>query len=98
VMQAGGEVVIEYPAYEPLLAAAQYLGAEIKRFPRQSGLEDFVSDRTRLIVITNLHNPTCARFLEPDLKSLAEIAGRGGARVLVDEGYLECMYGGRASE
>ena len=44
-----------------------------------------------------MHNPTCARFLESDLKKLAEIAGRAGARVLVDEVYLECMYGERTS-
>ena len=97
LIQPGDEVLLEYPAYEPLLAAAQYLGAEIKRFPRQTGVQDFVSDRTRLIVITNLHNPTCARFLEPDLKNLAKIAARVGARVLVDEVYLECMYGERTS-
>jgi aspartate/methionine/tyrosine aminotransferase len=97
LIQPGDEVLIEYPAYEPLLAAAQYLGAEIKRFPRQSSLQDLVSDRTRLIVITNLHNPTCAGLLEPDLKNLAEIAERAGAHVLVDEVYLECMYSERMS-
>src|SRR5262245_20933540 len=97
LVHPGDEVLIEYPVYEPLLAVAEYLGAEIKRFQRQSGLQDFVSDRTRLIVITNLHNPTCSRLLEPDLKNLGEIAERAGARVLVDEVYLECMYGERAS-
>jgi aspartate/methionine/tyrosine aminotransferase len=97
LIQPRDEVLIEYPVYEPLLAAARYFGAEIKRFPRQSGPQDFVSDRTRLIVLTNLHNPTCARLLEPDLKSLAEIAERSGARVLVDEVYLECMFSERTS-
>jgi len=97
LIHPGDEVLIEFPVYEPLLAAARYLGAEIKRFPRQSGLQDLVSDRTRLIVITNLHNPTCSRLLEPDLKNLGEIAERAGARVLVDEVYLECMYSERTS-
>src|SRR5262245_60232908 len=32
LIHPGDEVLIEYPVYEPLLAAAQYFGAVIKRF------------------------------------------------------------------
>ena len=88
----GDEVLIERPAYEPLLAAAKYFGAAIKRFPREDGPRDVVSGRTRLIVATNLHNPTCAGFEQSELQTLADIARSVGARVLVDEVYLECMY------
>lgn len=97
LIRPGDEVLIEYPVYEPLLSAAHYFGANIKRFPRRSGIEQFVSDRTRLVVVTDLHNPTCGQLLESDLKNLAEVAERAGARVLVDEVYLECMYGQKTS-
>src|SRR5215470_3169728 len=73
-IRAGDEVLVEYPAYDPLLSAAQYFGAEIKRFPRECGPRGFVSDRTRLIVVTNLHNPTCARLDAQQVKEIAEVA------------------------
>jgi aspartate/methionine/tyrosine aminotransferase len=94
----GDEVLIEQPTYEPLLAAASFLGAEIKRFKRRAedefridleALAAAMSDRTRLIVITNLHNPSSALLEEDDLRALGELARRAGARVLVDEVYLD---------
>jgi aspartate/methionine/tyrosine aminotransferase len=88
----GDEVLIEHPVYEPLLAVAKYLRADIKRFPREARLRDFVSKRTRLIVLTNLHNPTSALIGEDALNEIADIANSAGARVLMDEVYLECMY------
>src|SRR6267378_6743010 len=33
-LEHGDEVLIEEPTYEPILAVAKYLGANIKRFPR----------------------------------------------------------------
>lgn len=100
-IEPGDEVLIEWPAYEPLLRSALYLGAEIKRFERtpDSGfrididrVERAASSRTRLIVITNLHNPSGAFTDEETLARLAEIARRSKARVLVDEVYLEAMF------
>src|SRR5262249_52497726 len=67
LIKSGDEVLIEHPVYEPLLAAARYHGADIKRFPRNGSIRDCVSARTRLIVTTNLHNPTCERFGQQEL-------------------------------
>jgi aspartate/methionine/tyrosine aminotransferase len=92
LIRQGDEVLIEQPAYEPLPAVARYLGAEIKRFQRRSPEQINVSNRTKLIVVTNLHNPTCTRLDESELQRLAHLARDAGARVLVDEVYLECMY------
>ena len=38
VLEPGDEVLIEHPTYEPLLAVAAHLGAEIRRFPRAGDL------------------------------------------------------------
>ena len=46
-------------------------------------------NRTRLIVITNLHNPSGALTSEDDLRAIGAIAERCGAHVLVDEVYLD---------
>ena len=33
----GDEVLVEHPTYEPMMAAARFLGAEVRRFSRRSG-------------------------------------------------------------
>jgi aspartate/methionine/tyrosine aminotransferase len=101
VIKPGDEVLIESPTYELLLNVAQYLGAEIKRFKRTfdegfklnlDEVERHTGARTRLIVLTNLHNPTSVLTNSETLKQLGEIARRVGARVLVDEVYLEALF------
>jgi len=101
LLKPGDEVLFEYPAYEPMLAASQYLGANVKRFPRKfengfqilpEDIEAFVTEDTRLIVITNLHNPSSVLIDESTMKQIGEIARRVGARVLVDEVYIETLF------
>jgi aspartate/methionine/tyrosine aminotransferase len=100
-VEPGDEVLIEQPAYDPLLRVAEYLGATIRRFPRR--LEDgFVLDpreverhltpRTRLVVVTNLHNPSGARTPDSRLRLIGDIAQSRNAHVLVDEVYLEACF------
>ena len=94
LISPGDEVLIENPTYELLLGAASFLGAEIKRFERKPAdafrldpatVEEAMSDRTRLVVITNLHNPSGALASEDELRSIGQL----GARILVDEVYLD---------
>jgi aspartate/methionine/tyrosine aminotransferase len=92
LISPGDEVLIEQPVYEPLLSAAQYFVAVIKRFSRSEAVPHFLSNRTRLIVVTNLHNPSCELLREKELRELGELAQSVGARVLVDEVYLQCLY------
>src|ERR1041384_194350 len=99
LINPGDEVLFEHPAYEPMLAAALYLGANVRRFPRRfddgfmpGGLESLVTPKTRLIVLTNLHNPSGVLIEEAELKQIGEIARRVGARVLVDEVYMETLF------
>lgn len=96
----GDEVLIEEPTYELLLTTAQFLGAQVRRFQRRfedgfrvdpKEIERQVTPRTRLIVITNLHNPSGAFTDEATLRAVGDIADRVGARVLMDEVYLEAV-------
>jgi hypothetical protein len=48
--------------------------------------------QTRLIVLTNLHNPTGALIEDGTLRAVGKIARERNARVLVDEVYLEAMF------
>jgi hypothetical protein len=101
LINSGDEVIIEQPTYEPLLALARYLGAEVRRIPRrfeagfQIDLEELqqnITPRTRLIVITNLHNPSGIQISNDTLEQVGDIATQVGARVLVDEVYLESFF------
>jgi len=101
LIRAGDEVLIETPAYEPLLALAEYLGARVKRFQRTFAdgfaispqeIERNLSSRTRLIVITNFHNPTGVMTENETLREVGELARKVNARVLVDEVYLEMLF------
>jgi aspartate/methionine/tyrosine aminotransferase len=101
IIEPGDEVLIEHPAYGPILDVAHYLEANVKRFRRMEetgwaidpkAIRDCITPNTRLIVITNLHNPTSA--LTPDwvLQEIGDIARSVGALVLVDEVYLDAVY------
>jgi aspartate/methionine/tyrosine aminotransferase len=101
ILEPGDEVLIEHPAYGPILDIAHYLEASVKRFSRGEGngwaidpaeVRRCVTQKTRLIVITNLHNPTSAFTSESVLREIGEIARSVGGLVLVDEVYLDAVY------
>jgi len=101
LINPGDEVLIERPTYEPLLALARYLGAKVRRFDRHYNegfrirpdeIEKHVGRRTRLIVLTNFHNPSGVSTDAPLLSEVGEIAKAVGAHVLVDEVYLEMLF------
>lgn len=94
----GDRVLVERPAYEPMLAAARFLGARIDRFERDAArgfaldpaaVASGLREDTRLIVLTNLHNPSGALADEDALRGVGALAAERGARVLVDEVYLD---------
>ncbi len=102
----GDEVLVEHPTYELLLGAASFLGADVRRFERKAEdafrldaarVRDAMTDRTRLIIITNLHNPSSALASDDELKAIGELAASVGARVLVDEVYLDSAIPPRRS-
>jgi aspartate/methionine/tyrosine aminotransferase len=101
LIQRGDEVLIEQPTYPYLLNIASWLGAKICRFERAADngfrldldkLEKQIRSTTKLIVLANLHNPSCALIEEAVMRQVGEMAGRVGARVLVDEVYLEMLF------
>lgn len=101
ILEPGDEVLLETPAYEPLFAVSHYLNAKVVRFNRKlendfqldlAELERAVSSRTKLIVLTNLHNPSSALTDRASLLRLRMIARSTNARVLVDEVYLDAVF------
>ena len=102
LISPGDEVLIEHPTYELFVGAASFLGAEIKRFERKAedafrldpaNVRAAMSDRTRLIVITNLHNPSSALASEDELRAIGQL----GVPILIDEVYLDSAVPPRRS-
>jgi len=102
LVEPGDDVLVEHPTYGPIPEVASYLGANILRFERREAdgfqidpdaVQSAITPKTRLICITNLHNPTGALTDEATLRRIGEMAQKAGARVLVDEVYLPMVYG-----
>ena len=102
LVEAGDHVLIERPVYDPLVAVPRYLGCEVGFFDRRAEdgyapdiarVEAAITPRTRLVILSNLHNPTGAVVNRAELESLARLAERRDFHVLVDEVYLEWIYG-----
>lgn len=102
LVEPGDRVLIETPVYDPLVAVPRYLGCEVDFFTRRSeykylldvdNVERAVTPRTRLVILSNLHNPTGALARRAELQSLARLAESRDFQVLVDEVYLEWLYG-----
>jgi aspartate/methionine/tyrosine aminotransferase len=101
LLEPGDEVLIEHPTYELLTSVALYLGATLKRFtrPEEKGysldsaeIGRVITPKTKLIVITNLHNPSSVLAGDPVLREIGDLARGVGAHVLVDEVYLDAVY------
>jgi aspartate/methionine/tyrosine aminotransferase len=95
------EVIVERPTYEPLLRIPEAFGHRIRRIERRFeqnydvDLDRFagmVNPRTRLAIVTNLHNPSGARIPAATLATMAALLDRVHAYLLVDEVYLECVF------
>jgi aspartate/methionine/tyrosine aminotransferase len=101
IIDHGDEVLVEQPVYGLLLDALLHLGARIERFPRSeengyaldpAAIRRALTPRTKLIVITNLHNPSSVLAGDAELRATVDLARSVGARVLVDEVYLDAVY------
>jgi aspartate/methionine/tyrosine aminotransferase len=101
LVSAGDEILLEQPTYGLLLDVAHYLGANVKRLRRTfeddfdislASFEEAITPKTRLVILTNLHNPSGALIPLPTLRAIGERAERVGARVLVDEVYSEMLF------
>jgi aspartate/methionine/tyrosine aminotransferase len=92
----GDDVLVEAPGYEPLVRIAEGVGARVVHFERRSS-EGFALDpdriaramtpRTRVVALSNLHNPSGVRCDADSLRAAARVAESHGAVLLVDEVY-----------
>jgi aspartate/methionine/tyrosine aminotransferase len=101
---SGTEVIVERPTYEPLIRIPQALGHRVRRLDRRfedafaidlDRFASLVTTKTKVAIVTNLHNPSGARIPIATLRTMASLLARVKGFLLVDEVYLECLFGAR---
>jgi aspartate/methionine/tyrosine aminotransferase len=98
LLEPGDDVLVERPGYDPLLGAARMIGARTVRFDRtfEDGyaldpgrVRAAMTPCTKVIVVTNPHNPTGVTADPAAIDELGRIAQAAGAHVIVDEVYRD---------
>jgi aspartate/methionine/tyrosine aminotransferase len=93
----GDEVLCEAPAYEPLWRTVTTFGARLAWLPREAErrfvpdlgrIADAMARGTKLVQLSDLHNPSATLLPRDFIAELGRLAARHDAWVLVDEVYL----------
>lgn len=100
----GDEVVLFQPlydAYVPLIRRAGGIPKYVTLTPpdwriTEEALAEAISDKTRLVVFNNPHNPTARLFDDAELGLVADACLRHDALVLSDEVWEHIVFDGRA--
>jgi len=103
LVDAGNDVLLEKPGYDPLAAAATMLGATVSRFERRfeagyrldpEAIGAAMTPRTRVVVLSSPHNPSGVLAGVEELQEIGRLADRHGFAVIVDEVYLDLASSG----
>jgi aspartate/methionine/tyrosine aminotransferase len=98
----GTKVLCEAPGYEDLSGVFRTVGAEVIPFRRTRAeswrlpipeIRAGIAAGARVVVLTDLHNPSAARILPDEYAALEAAAREFGASVLVDEVYRDFLPG-----
>lgn len=102
LLDRGDEALVETPVYEALTGLPQFFGAGARTFARGPRFEidpdrvlAALSPRTRLVAISNLHNPSGVAAGDEALRAIGREAERRDFHVLVDEVYQDFAEGER---
>ena len=103
LLQPGDEIVTETPGWPQAEVLARAIGAKVVLIRRQEDhnwalpldqLSDAVTEKTRMIFLSNPNNPTGQVLDRVGLEEVVRIADRVGAWVLVDEVYAGLEWTG----
>lgn len=103
----GDEVIFELPNYMQMWGLLRGFGASVKPLHLRESLgwafdpddlEKLVTEKTKMIVLTNPNNPTGAVLSEKAMEKVIFLAEKAGAWILADEVYQGAELGGRTTE
>lgn len=99
VLDDGDEAILFDPAWVSYNSAIRFAGADTVWVPTDThndfkplDLEEYITDKTRLIVVNTPGNPTGAVYDRDTLKNIADIAIDHDVLVLSDEIYEKIIY------
>ncbi|HUD31321.1 MAG TPA: pyridoxal phosphate-dependent aminotransferase [Novosphingobium sp.] len=95
LLSPGDRILIENPSFELFAGLAQAGGVAVDRFERPAPhftidpaeVEARIRPETRMIVISNLHNPSGMAVPDDTMRALGAVADRHGVVLVVDEVY-----------
>ncbi len=102
LLRPGDTLLAEWPGYDPHMGAARFLGAEVVTFDRgwsrrfaldPAAVEAALTPDVSAIMLTNLHNPSGVYAEHDSLMRVGDLARGVGAKVIVDEVYLDALEG-----
>jgi cystathionine beta-lyase len=103
-VEAGSGVVVPTPAYPPFFEVVELTGRPVVESPmiREADRDTLDLDAiaaalaagARAVLLCSPHNPTGRVFTTEELRALAEIVDRHGARVVADEVHAPLVYAG----
>ena len=104
LMNPGDEVLYPNPGFPIYESQIRFHGGVAVPYPIIPGEKNFsfdldaleaaITNRTKLLIVNDLHNPTSAECSAEDRKQIAEIAVKYNLKVLLDEAYFDVRYGG----
>jgi aspartate/methionine/tyrosine aminotransferase len=101
VLRAGDRALCERPVYEPLLRVLEALDARVSFFDRDpargfapdlDAIRRGLAAGARLVVLTDLHNPSAALLDRETVREIGALVRRHDAFALVDEVYLSGVF------
>lgn len=96
IIEKDDEVVSVIPSYQQHYSVPEQLGAKVKflRLKQELNyhidleeLENMVSPKTKLIILTNPNNPTGSVLTDKELEKIVQIAQKNNSYILCDEVY-----------
>lgn len=98
LLEPGEEALVESPGYEPHRVAPALFGIRVRPFARRredgygrvaAAVEAALTPATRLVVLTDLHNPGGVPLEAADVAALTALAERRGLWLLCDETFRD---------
>lgn len=106
LLSANDEVIVEQPGYQPLWLTPASFEAKIRFLNRDMNhgfsididrLHEFMTSKTKLIVLTNLHNPSGVCLKRNVLEDISKLASDSDCNVLIDEIFLDGCFNDQKS-
>lgn len=96
LLNPGDEVIVQEPLWVSYPAQIRLCGGEPVMIPYDRTIRDYenyVTDKTKVIIINNPHNPTGRVFSKKELGWLLDLARKNGIYILADEAYSDFTIG-----